>query len=259
MNPFHPLILQWIWNITLIPKKHAPWTNKLVEVRSKNFGTHVRMFLHDTPETWCAQVRFLSYAILTQPISYPHFSPHEIVFHTKPHIPLKFQLKLPGIEFCEFTAQYYSGFAPQSHYQLIDSSPLLHSIIFKSFSIWFFAIKTAMLQIYLKVYKNALMEKILLHIQGETKYTQLWETNTAEFNCLIAEFSFDFLQSFWLPVIGIIKIEIRFDFKLGHFLLSRSLSVSVTETRQHAEFIPHWYRNLVPELRFSSVRVTSNF
>ena len=29
---------------------YSPWTNGLVEVQNRNFGTHVRMFLHDTPE-----------------------------------------------------------------------------------------------------------------------------------------------------------------------------------------------------------------
>ena len=30
---------------------YSPWTNGLVEVQNRNLGTHLRMFLHDTPKT----------------------------------------------------------------------------------------------------------------------------------------------------------------------------------------------------------------
>ena len=29
---------------------NAPWTNDLVENQNKNLGTHLRLFLHNTPE-----------------------------------------------------------------------------------------------------------------------------------------------------------------------------------------------------------------
>ena len=35
---------------------YSPWTNGLVEVHNRNLGTHLRMFLHDTPKDWAFQV-----------------------------------------------------------------------------------------------------------------------------------------------------------------------------------------------------------
>ena len=35
---------------------YSPWTNGLVEVRNRNLGTHLRMFLDDTPKDWAFQV-----------------------------------------------------------------------------------------------------------------------------------------------------------------------------------------------------------
>ena len=31
---------------------YSPWTNGLVEVQNKNLGTHIRMFLQNTPKEW---------------------------------------------------------------------------------------------------------------------------------------------------------------------------------------------------------------
>ena len=53
---------------------YAPWTNGLVENQNKNFGTHLRRFLHNTPENWPTQV------LDSQPLSELNFSPYEIVF-----------------------------------------------------------------------------------------------------------------------------------------------------------------------------------
>ena len=41
---------------------YAPWTNGLVENQKKNRGTHLRLFLHNTPENWFTQVHMYAYA-----------------------------------------------------------------------------------------------------------------------------------------------------------------------------------------------------
>ena len=41
---------------------YAPWTNGLVEIQNKNLGTHLRLFLHFTPENWSTQVHMYAYA-----------------------------------------------------------------------------------------------------------------------------------------------------------------------------------------------------
>ena len=48
---------------------YSPWTNGLVEVPNRNLGTHLRMFLHDTPEYWAFQVHMYAYAHNSQPLS----------------------------------------------------------------------------------------------------------------------------------------------------------------------------------------------
>ena len=61
---------------------NSPWTNGLVEVQNTNLGTHLRMFLHDTPKDWAFQVLMYAYAHNSQPLSELKVSPREIVFHT---------------------------------------------------------------------------------------------------------------------------------------------------------------------------------
>ena len=56
------------------------WTNGLVEVKNKNLGTHLRMFLQNTPKDWAFQVHTYAYAHNSQPLSQLNVSTHEIVF-----------------------------------------------------------------------------------------------------------------------------------------------------------------------------------
>ena len=66
---------------------YSPWTIGLVEVQNRNLGTHLRMFLHDTPKNWAFKVHMYAYAHNSQPLSEHNNSPHEIVFHTRPRLP----------------------------------------------------------------------------------------------------------------------------------------------------------------------------
>ena len=67
---------------------YAPWTNGLVENQTKNLGTHLRLFLHNTPENWSTQVQMYTYAHNSQPLSELNLSLYEILFHTIPRIPI---------------------------------------------------------------------------------------------------------------------------------------------------------------------------
>ena len=55
-------ITTWPTLCTLMGIRHSPrtayspWTNGLVEVQNRNLGTHLRMFLHNTPQDWAFQV-----------------------------------------------------------------------------------------------------------------------------------------------------------------------------------------------------------
>ena len=41
---------------------YSPWTYGLVEVQNKNLGTHIRMFLQNTPKDWAHQVHMYAFA-----------------------------------------------------------------------------------------------------------------------------------------------------------------------------------------------------
>ena len=85
---------------TLMGIRHSPrtaysfWTNRLVERQNRILGTHLRMFLHNTPKDWAFQVHMYAYAHNSQPLSELNVSPHGTVFHTQPRIPVTFELNL---------------------------------------------------------------------------------------------------------------------------------------------------------------------
>ena len=73
---------------------YALWTYGLVENQNKNLGTHLGLFLHNTPKNWSSQVHLYAYAHNSQPLSELNLSPYEIVFHTTPRIPTNFERNL---------------------------------------------------------------------------------------------------------------------------------------------------------------------
>ena len=60
----------------------SPWTNGPVEVHNRNSGTHLRLFLHDTPKDWVFQVHTYAYAHNSQPLSELNVSPQELFSST---------------------------------------------------------------------------------------------------------------------------------------------------------------------------------
>ena len=71
---------------------YSPWTNGIVELQNENLGTHLRMFRQNTPSDWARQVHMYAYAHVSQPLFALNNSPHEIVFHKRPRIPVTFDL-----------------------------------------------------------------------------------------------------------------------------------------------------------------------
>ena len=124
---------------------HSPWTNGLVEVQNRNFGTHLRMFLHDTPKDWAFQVQMYAYAQNSQPLSELNLSPHEIFFHTRPRIPLTFDLNLNRDTSKACISRYCSQLPEHSHYDKSDLNPFFYRTLSNSIPQWFLAVETAML------------------------------------------------------------------------------------------------------------------
>ena len=141
---------------------YSPWTNGLVEVQNRNLGTHLRMFLHDTPKDWAFQVHMYAYAHNSQPLSELNISPHEIVSHTRPRIPLTFDINLTRDTSKTCISRYCSKLTEHSHYDKTYLNTFFHKTLSKHIPQWFLAVETAMLQIYSTVYENTL-QKINSH------------------------------------------------------------------------------------------------
>ena len=127
---------------------HDLWTVGFVEVQKRSLGIRLRLFLHDTHETWPDQIVFIAFAHNTQPIHYLNVSPNETVFHTQLRFPLNFQLKFSRNSIHEGTAQFCSELPSDSQYQSTVSSPLFHRIRWKPFFNCFLAFATAMMQFF---------------------------------------------------------------------------------------------------------------
>ena len=131
---------------------YSPWTNGLVEVQNTNLGTHLRMFLHNTPQDLAFQVDMYAYAHNSQPISELNVSPYEIVFHTRLSIPLTFDLNLNRNSSKPCFSQFCSQLPQHSHCDKTDLNPFFYKTLSKRLPQWFRAVETAMLRIYSTVY-----------------------------------------------------------------------------------------------------------
>ena len=112
------------------------------------------MFLHDTPKDWAFQVPMYAYAHNSQPLSELNISPHEIVFHTRPRIPLTFDFNVNRDTSKRCISRYCSQLPEHSHYDKSDLNPFFYTLLSKPIPHWFLAVETAMLQIYSTVYEN---------------------------------------------------------------------------------------------------------
>ena len=108
------------------------------------------MFLHDTPKDWEFQVYMYAYAHNSE----LKISSHEIVFHTRPRIPLTFDLNLTRDTSKICISHYCSQHPEHSHYDKTDLNPFFYRPLSKPIPQWFLAVETEMLQIYSSVYEN---------------------------------------------------------------------------------------------------------
>ena len=125
---------------------YSPWTNGFVGIQNRNLGTHLRMFLHNTPKDWPFQVHMYAYAHKFQPISELNVSPHEIVFRTQSRIPLIFDLNLNRNASNLCISKYCSQLPEHSHHYKTDLNPFFYRTLSKPIPRGFLAVETAMLQ-----------------------------------------------------------------------------------------------------------------
>ena len=133
---------------------YAPWTIGSVENQNKNIGTHLRLFLHNTPENWSTEVHMYAYAHNSQPLSELNLLAYEIVFHTIPRIPTSFELNLQRDTYRNCTSQFCQNLPLHTHYDKSNLNPFFHKILSKPIPQWILARETAMIQTYHTVYKN---------------------------------------------------------------------------------------------------------
>ena len=114
------------------------------------------MFLHDTPKDWAFQFHLYDYAHNSQPPSELSISPHEIVFPTRPRIPLTFDVNLNRDTSKTCISRYCSQLPDHSYYDKSDFNPFFYRTLSKPIPQWFLAVETAMLQISSTVYENTL-------------------------------------------------------------------------------------------------------
>ena len=141
------------------------WPSRSTEQKPWYTLTNV---LHDTPKDWAFQVHLCAYAHNSQPFSELNISPHEIVFHTRPRIPLTFDLNLTRDTSKTCISRYCSQLPEHSHYEKTNLKPFFYKTLSKPIPQWFLAVETAMLQIYSTVNENTLQKNQLprLHYQN---------------------------------------------------------------------------------------------
>ena len=83
-----------------------------------------------------------------------NLSPYEIVNHTIPRIPIKFELNLQRDTFKNCTSQYCHDLPLHTHYDKSNLNPSFHKILSKPIPQWILATETAIIQVYYTDYEN---------------------------------------------------------------------------------------------------------
>ena len=80
--------------ITLQPRTaHSPWTNGKAETRNQHIARYWRSFLNDAGTNWAPLAPKFAFALNTSVNYTTGKTPYEIVFGTKPQIPMSVKLK----------------------------------------------------------------------------------------------------------------------------------------------------------------------
>ena len=128
---------------------------ELLKFKTKT-SVHTFVFLQNTPKDWANEVHMYAFAHNSQPLSALKVSPHELVFHIRPRIPLTFDLNTNCNKNNTCISQYCSQLPEHSHYDKTDLNPFVYKTLSKPTPKWFLVVITAMLQIYSIVYNYTL-------------------------------------------------------------------------------------------------------
>ena len=81
--------------VTLRPRKaHSPWSNGKIETQNQHIARYWRNFLNDAGNNWSSLALKLAFAHNTSVNNTTGRTPYEVVFGTKPQIPMPLKLGL---------------------------------------------------------------------------------------------------------------------------------------------------------------------
>ena len=127
---------------------YSPWTKGLVEVQNRNLGTHLQMFLNDTPKRLGISSPYVRICTqFTTSFRTQCFSSQNC-FHTRPRIPLTFDLNLNRNTSKHCISKYCSQLPEYSHYDKTDLNPFFYRTLSKPIPHWFLAVETAVTNLF---------------------------------------------------------------------------------------------------------------
>ena len=102
--------------ITMAPRTaYSPWTNGKVETQNRHLARYFRNFLNENANNWAKLAHQFAFAHNTTTSYTTGTSPYEIVFGTKPQIPLSLKLGLHRNRARICASKFCEGLKPHTH------------------------------------------------------------------------------------------------------------------------------------------------
>ena len=121
--------------ITLRPRTaYSPWTNGKVETQNQHIARYWRKFLNDAGTKWSPLAPKFAFAHNTSVNNATGKTPYEIVFATKPQIPMSLKLALYRIKHNLCCSEFCKDIPSHSHSENKMKNQLLDNLLKPQFS-----------------------------------------------------------------------------------------------------------------------------
>ena len=115
--------------ITLRPRTaHSPWTNGKVETQNQHIARYWRSFLNDAGTNWAPLAPKFAFAHNTSVNYTIGKTPYEIVFGTKPQIPMSLKLGLYRNKHKICCSKFCTDLPPHTHHEKFTKNELLQKL-----------------------------------------------------------------------------------------------------------------------------------
>ena len=94
---------------------YSPWTNGKLKIQNKHLTNNLKHFISKSGSNWSDYTRKIAFLHNTAVIYSRGYAPYEILFGTKPQIPLSLKLGLLRDNQKKCTSEYCSNLTPHSH------------------------------------------------------------------------------------------------------------------------------------------------